>query len=169
MKEPEMLKAKNEPIQAFGNVYTAEQWAHMLNISFNMFNYLRKDCGKTVEELYQLQGLVFSAPKRGAKMQDTLRRMAVILRQSGHENLAGLDVESIPGSPSHRVILDGVRVGRYFYNDGRLVMESGEGVRITDMGEGEPKIQIVGGVWGLHPDTKLAIINNVARAGRAGK
>lgn len=166
MKEIELTREKNEPVQAFGRVYTAEQWAKLLGMSFNLFRYLYKDHGKTVEELYKLQGVVFSEPKRGAKKQETLRRMAIILHQSGYENLTDLDVERIPGSQSHRVILGGSIIGRYFYNEGRLVLENGEGVRITDMEEGEPKIQRVGGVWRLHPDTKLAIINNGARQGR---
>lgn len=167
MEGLELLRAKGEPVQAFGKVYMAEQWAKMLNMSFNLFTYLHKDCRKTVEEIYQLQGIEFSAPKRGARMQDTLRQMSVVMIQSGYKDLTQLDAERIPGSPSHRITMNGEIVGRYFYNDGRLVMENGEGVRITDMGEGEPRVQRVGGVWRLHPDTKLAIINNAARRGRA--
>lgn len=154
----ETVAPQSRRFGAFGKQYTAQEWSRMLDMPLNLFLYYVEDKELTVEELYQLRGIKYREPKKGAKMYETRERIEFILRASGYTDLESLGVKAVTGSPIHTITLDGAQVGRYYYKQGRLVLSNGEGVFLNKMGAHEVKVQRVGNLWEWHPETRKRLI-----------
>ena len=154
------LAARYKEYEGFGRVHNGETWAKMLNLSMNLFLYYTEEKGLTIEELYELRGIVYKESRKGTRMEETRETMERLLKQSGYPDI-GVEVFRIPGQLAHKVTWNGEVIGKYFYKEGRLVLTNGEGIHLLNLLEYETMLVRTKGGWVWHPETKQALLDQI--------
>jgi cupin superfamily acireductone dioxygenase involved in methionine salvage len=144
---------KRTQYEGFGRYHTADEWAQMLDMSVELFQYCTEDKDLTVEELYQIKGIEYKELKRGRYIEKARALFEFIFMQSGFLNIDELELQSKPGSPAYNVMYEGELVGKYYYKEARFVL-AGEGFMLNKLDPETVKIQRDGDVWQWHPDTR---------------
>lgn len=165
MTREEKRAADQTVLEGFGVAQTVKYWREDLGIGLELFNYLTRVEGLTIESIYETLKRTYQSPeenkpKGGARMRESLGRLKPIFSGSGYDPEL-LTVEYRPGAPVHTVKFNGCTVGRYYYKECRLVMLTGEGVFLDRLEPEKIKVQNYHGGWVWHPDTRAALIDSL--------
>lgn len=159
-----MTKFKN--YTGFGETHGLREWARLLDVNKDTLRYWLVTKGATIEEFAEKNNIKYETQldegrTRINRMAQAEMLLTDLFDRSGYDP-EEMEAKLIPGTRRLRVFYCGGQVGAYNLDTGAMSLNlPEEGVNLIDYPVPDPKIFRYPEGWGVHPETRRALVNRI--------
>lgn len=152
----------------FGETHGLREWARLLDVNKDTLRYWLVTKGASIEEFAEKNNITYTTQldegrTRINRMAQAVALLADLFDRSGYDS-GQVEAKLIPGTRKLKVLYRGYVVGTYHLDTGALSLEiPDEGINLQEFCVPDPKIIKYPEGWGMHPDTRVAVVNAILK------